>query len=141
MNVEGPVDIDTGEYFDTIVIRRLDLAISIINLNELQVWVNGSNLLVENSASLISYFANWSVDKGDDVGFRTGNPASAMYINEIESNTGSHSLDGANTLIIKNIPSTDINKIQALVLYNRSNASHTQERALGLAIEVYNEGP
>jgi len=129
LEVNGGVDIDTGEYFDTIVIRRLSGATDTINLNELQVWVNGSNLLVENSATLTSYFADWSVDKNEDLGSYQGSVASRIYNNVIEGGIGAHS-DGGNSLIIKNIPSTDINKIQALVLYNRDQHSYTQVRAI-----------
>jgi len=140
LNVEGEVNIDTRGYFDTIVIRRLDLTIDTINLNELQFWVNGSNILIENSGILDSYFADWSVDK-DDTGLPSfqGGVVSKLYNNVIEGNIGTHTGSGANALVIKHIPSTDMNKIQALVLYNRTNTSLNQGRAIGLAIELYNE--
>jgi hypothetical protein len=86
LNVNGGVDIDTGEYFDTLVLRFPDLeTTNNIQINELQVWVNGSNLLVENSATLTSYFAEWEVDKNEDLGEFEGNNTSNVFNNVIES--------------------------------------------------------
>ena len=106
-----------------------------INLNELKVWVNGSNILFPNSASLTGYFALWSnkeIDRGSLLGT---SPVSKIYNNIIESDIGAHSLLGANALIIKNIPLTFINDIQAIVLYNRTTYL---ERVIGLFLELYN---
>jgi hypothetical protein len=108
---------------------------TIINLNELQVWVNGSNVLFQNSTSLTGYFAKWA-DKQIDVGYSYNSPVSNIYNNIIESTFGTHSASGANALIIKNIPLTFINEIQAIVLYNRKDASSS--RAIGLLFELYN---
>jgi hypothetical protein len=48
LEVNGGVNIDTSKYFDTIVLRRFNEAdFTLFNLTELQVWVNGSNLLCE----------------------------------------------------------------------------------------------
>jgi len=62
---------------------------------------------------------------------------SLIYNNVIETDFGTHSLSSSttNALIIKNIPLTLVNDIQALILYNRKNAD---TRALGLIIELYN---
>ena len=142
LEVNGGVRIDSSTYFDTIVIRRFNEAISPqINLNELQVWVNGSNILVENSAVLTSYFFNWS-DKDTEIPpllyqdiFRS---VSLIYNNVIEPDFGTHSLTSSttNALIIKNIPLTLVNDIQALILYNRKSTNNI--RTLGLIIELYN---
>jgi len=142
LNVNGGVDIDTGEYFDTLVLRFPDLeTTNNIQINELQVWVNGSNLLVENSATLTSYFAEWEVDKDADLNELSGYPTPNVYNNVIESVAGAVSDFGAvaNALIIKDIPSTLINNIQAIVHYNRSQHSYTQDKAIGLIYELYNE--
>ena len=49
------------------MVRRLDETTSnAINLRELQTWVNGVNIMVNND--LTSYFALWS-DKETDKGF------------------------------------------------------------------------
>ena len=51
--------ITTTKYFNTIVVRRFDQTTSnAINLRELQTWVNGVNIMVNNG--LTSYFALWS---------------------------------------------------------------------------------
>jgi len=142
VNVNGGVNIDTGEYFDTLVVRFPDLeTTNNIQINELQVWVNGSNLLVENSASLTSYFAEWEVDKNASIEPFESNNASAVYNNVIESVKGAVSdFDAvANALIIKDIPSTLINNIQAIVHYNRDQFSYSQDKAIGLIYELYNE--
>ena len=44
----------------------------------------------------------------------------------------------ANALIIKNIPLTSINEIQALVYYNRTGPGNTPKAIQGLIIELYN---
>jgi len=61
-----------------------------------------------------------------------------IYNNVIETDFGTHSLSSSttNALIIKNIPLTLVNDIQALILYNRKGTNNT--RALGLIIELYN---
>ncbi len=137
-------------YFDTIVIRRPTGITGItddfsIGLKELQVWINGSNLLVENSATLTSYFADWSVDKYVDTGARVVIEdtliSSNSYNNIIETDsTGSLSLSSASdtALIITDIPLTKINDIQALILYNRT-AFTSGGRAIGLIYELYNK--
>ena len=138
--MNGGVNIDTKKYFDTIVIRRPtgltgnDFA---INLRELQCWVNGVNIMIDND--LTSYFADWSVDKQVDIGFFTGSPVNALYNNIIETDFGTASSGGnVNTaVIIKNIPITAIYDIQALVLYNRTGSGF-KLRTIGLAIELYN---
>jgi hypothetical protein len=106
---------------------------NIINLNELQTWVNGVNIMIDNG--LTSYFVNF--DDKDTIILST---AEAIYNNVIEPDTGLAS--GSNStikvaLIIKNIPLTAIDDIQALVLYNRKNTS-LGSRTIGLAIELYN---
>jgi len=137
LEVNGGLRIDTSIYLDTIVIRRLNEADNntFINLNELQVWVNGSNILFPNSSYLTSFFAKWA-NKQIDLGSSGRNsPVSNLYNNIIEADYGSHSGSGANALIIKNIPLTSINEIQAIVLYNRKTSSN---RILGLLLELYN---
>ncbi len=141
LEVNGGVNIDTKTYFDTIVIRRPtgltgrvdDFA---INLKELQCWVNGVNIMIDNG--LTSYYTEWT-DKETDIGFFPNSPVSNIYNNIIESDYGTATVDSREdiALIIKNIPYTNINNIQALVLYNRSSNPWAL-RAIGLAIELYN---
>jgi hypothetical protein len=51
LEVNGNIILDKTTSFDTLVIRRFNEAdLTIINLNELQVWVDGSNILLPNSA-------------------------------------------------------------------------------------------
>jgi hypothetical protein len=71
LEVNGSVNIDTSKYSDTIVIRRPTGLTGItddfnINLRELQTWVNGVNIMINNG--LTSYFALWT-DKETDIGF------------------------------------------------------------------------
>jgi hypothetical protein len=127
--------ITTSKYFNTIVVRRFDETTDDqINLRELQTWVNGVNIMVDNG--LTSYFALWS-DKETDTGFYLTYDSTFVYNNIITSDFEAHSLPNqANTLIIKNIPLTYINDIQALIIYNRRGFASI--RALGLIIELYN---
>jgi hypothetical protein len=135
--IEENLNLKKTTYFDTIVIRRFNEAdTTIINLNELQIWVNGSNILFPNSAILTSYFALWS-NKEVALATYENNPVSKIYNNIIESGIGAHSLEGTNALIIKNIPLTSINEIQSIVLYNR-NIAAAPERVIGLFLELYN---
>ena len=77
-----------------------------IALRELQTWVNGVNIMIDNG--LTSYFAFWT-DKETDIGFQY-NPSLA-YNNIIENSTetqATQSTDSSITniniaLIIKNI--------------------------------------
>jgi len=94
--------------------------------------VNGSNILVENSAILTGYFALWAdkIPNTSSVDF--------MYNNIIETNFGG-SGGTNNALIIKNIPPTFINDIQAIIFYNRQGGGATERgRAIGLLLELYN---
>jgi len=139
LNVNGNINLNTNTYFDTIVIRRLNESDTThINLNELQVWVNGSNILFLNSASLTGYFAIWA-NKQIDIGSDANNsPVSLLYNNIFDSDSGPMTISpggSAAAIIIKNIPLTSINEIQAIVLYNRITSS---QRAIGLFFELYN---
>ena len=61
-----------------------------------------------------------------------------MYNNIIETNFGG-SGGTNNALIIKNIPPTFINDIQAIIFYNRQGGGATERgRAIGLLLELYN---
>jgi hypothetical protein len=87
---------------------------------------------------LTSYFALWT-DKETDIGFFSTNSPNKMYNNIIETDFGT-AFTGASVnivLIIKNVPYTKINNIQALVLYNKTVASFSL-RTVVLAIELYN---
>jgi hypothetical protein len=108
-----------------------------INLRELQTWVNGVNIKINNG--LTSYFALWT-DKETDIGFFSTNSPNIIYNNIIETDFGTTSvLDSTSevALIIQNIPLTAIDDIQALVLYNMAVAPFSL-RTIGLAIELYN---
>ena len=136
LEVNGGVNIDTNTYFDTIVIRRptgltgAETSFT-INLNELQVWINGSNILPINASILNSYF---SLSEA-----RADGPTSNMYNNQFETSFGTHSKDAdaliENALIITNLSLTAINAIQSIVLYNSIT---NPLRTIGLAIELNN---
>jgi len=136
----------TDASFDTIVLRR-PTGFSggnayYINMKELQCWVNDTNILNDNSTSLISYFAEWS-DKGTDIGnYQSVSPASNIYDNTFIENVISPNPGDVTTsnqaLIIKGIPPTSLYNIQSLVFYNRTSDVGRKNRAIGLAIELYN---
>ena len=54
LEVNGGVNMITKPHFDTIVFRRLNKTPQ-INLNEIQCWVGGVNILPPNSNDLIGY--------------------------------------------------------------------------------------
>jgi len=114
-----------------------------VNLNEIQCWVGGVNILPPNSNDLISYFAIWDTDKSfpsGDTGSREGTgQVFKLYNNAIEEGFGAHSNQGSSAVIITNIPLTAVADIQALVLYNRQNATEAQEqRIVNMFFELYN---
>ena len=139
LNTSGRVGFDTTNIqFNTLVVRRPTGNDRII-LNEIQVWVNGANILPPNSGDLNGYFAEWDTDKDTPI------PAlvfegvirsvDKVYNNILENNNdfGTHSVSG-NALIIKDIPLTNINDIQSIVYYNRNG----EDRSIGLVLELYN---
>jgi len=80
-----------SQLFDTIVIRRPTGQSGrnrdfIINLQELQCWVNDVNILASNAADLVSLYALWT-DKGVDIGAES--PSTGAYNNEFTFSTGS----------------------------------------------------
>ena len=64
--VNGNVNLNTsGTNFDTIVVRRPSNTTGLtddylIDLNELQIWIDDANILVENADSLIVSVVSWS---------------------------------------------------------------------------------
>jgi len=73
--INGNVVLNTsGNNFDTIVIRRANSISGIvddyvIDLEELQVWVNNTNIMVDSQSILKSYVASWA-NKEVDIGFK-----------------------------------------------------------------------
>lgn len=138
------LSVDTRTLFDTIVIRRPSGITGVasnlfIALRELQVWIDGVNLLPNSSNALTSYFANWAVDKDIDIGSYDSSGSFKLYNEDIIALYSAHSIENSTAniaLIIKNIPLTIIETIQSIVLYNR--ASPDNKTTIGLAIELYN---
>ena len=141
LNTSGRVGFDTTNIqFNTLVLRR-PTGSDMIALNEIQVWVNDVNIMVEPSNSLIGYFANWDTDKDTELPplsyEGTIRSVDKVYNNILENDNdfGSHSgYNNTNAMIIKNIPLTNINDIQSIVYYNRSG----EDRSIGLVLELYN---
>jgi hypothetical protein len=86
--IEGNLNFKKN-YFDTIVIRRLTGITggsgfnndNVINLNELQVWVNDTNIMINNG--LASFYVNFN-DKDTII----QSSAEEIYNNVIEEDTG-----------------------------------------------------
>jgi len=139
LNTSGRVGFDTTNIqFNTLVVRRPTGNGRII-LNEIQVWVNDVNIMVQPTNNLIGYFADWDTDKDTSlppIDYQDViRGVDKVYNNILENNIdfGAHSESG-NALIIKNIPLTNINDIQSIVYYNRSG----EDRSIGLVLELYN---
>ena len=143
--MNGNVNLDTtGGDFDTLVIRRVNGITGhsdyIINLIEVQIWVDNRNLLFESSSSLTSSIVSWS-DKEVDIGYQIDAPPSNLYDN-IKSDFTSWVLSPVGSpsdvaIIIKNIPLTKIKDIHSIQVYNATFSSFG-DRAIGLTIELYN---
>jgi len=75
---------------------------------------------------LTSYFAFWANNDTNLVFYTISGqpyPSTNIYNNTIEEGKGAHSPNSTTpdtALIIKNVPYTDINNIQSLILYNRT---------------------
>ncbi len=141
--VNGNVNLNTsGTNFDTIVVRRPSNTTGLtddylIDFNELQIWVNNANILVENASSLVSSVVSWS-NKDIELGSQLS--PTNLYSGLIENGDGVLTLDPSPTdiaIIIKNIPTSKINDIHAVQIYNIVSTT-LGNRAIGLAIELYN---
>ena len=145
LNIDSLITYEKYKQFNTIVIRRFDETnYNIIALREIQYWVNDINILPPNSDDLIGYFANWS-NNGVELEPSDAGTSTIRYVlpymvdDTLTSGTASQSDPTTNTnaMIIKNIPSTFVNDIQALVLFDRLSSS-SQISPVGLIIELYN---
>ena len=137
--VLGSVNIDAKNYFDTLVVRRPtghtgETGNYTMDFREIQVWVNGNNILKNNSGSLTSYFADFSGDRS--VPLSIGEDITKIYNNLLENPSAISSNNSSSTaLIIKDIPLNAINDIQAIVYYAYNSVNR---RVSGVAIELYN---
>ena len=143
--------------FDTIVIRRptgYSPNGNWMNLRELQMWVDNSNVLPTNAGSgynsffaptNISYndisnqttFMDWST-KAPSATYTSEKIASNIYNNIFESNFGVSGSDAGNNTAFY-VPLTtqyNINSIQSIVLYY--STIRDKSHSIGLAIELYN---
>ena len=142
LNINNVVTYEKYKQFDTIVIRRVDGTTNTINLTELQVWVNDTNIMYPNADILTGYFANWSAKDTEINPFRHGSltfpdgSVSRIYDNLITFDYEAHSAGDTNAMIIKDNSLTFLDDIQSVVLYNRTGTQ--QERAVGLIMEFYN---
>jgi hypothetical protein len=92
---------------------------------------------------LIGYFALFTNNDTDIGSLLDTTPASNIYYDIIltldEEARSPSNTDVEQALIIKNIPLTKIDEIETLVLYNRTINANSHNRAIGLAIELYDE--
>jgi len=141
LNVDNTITYESNQ-FNTIVIRRFDESTTLgFNLNELQLWVNNENILPSNASTLNAYFANWS-DKdtpiqGDTIQSVVRNPNPFLFDEIISSGVEASGSGSTNAVIVKDIPLTIVNDIQAIVLYQRGGTGNVP-LAIGLTIELYN---
>ena len=159
LEISGNVIIQSDEMtvsaytFNTIVIRRPSgvtgpSSTYHINLNELQLWIDGSNVLVNvglgpsnntsgNTIGETTEFINWSTKQTDEPGL---NKASNLFNGTISATYDVHSYgttSASTTSVYIPISTTyNINDIQSCVLYNKIGGA--SERVIGLAIELYN---
>jgi len=143
---DGNMNIDTANKFDTIVIRKQIFddvgTTNVINLTELQCWVNGNNLLGDNHDTLITMFLNWDTKEiGEPIA--DGQTGEILYASNIHytdlTDMAHNSYLTSNAIIINNIPLTTTKDIQSIVFYNRVVRSSQSflDRAIDLTIEFY----
>ena len=141
LNVDNVITYEANQ-FNTIVIRRFDESTTLgFNLNELQLWVNNENILPSNASTLDAYFANWSEKdtpiQGDTIQSVVRNPNPFLFDEIISSGVEASGSGSINAVIVKDIPLTIVNDIQAIVLYHRGGSGNVS-LAIGLTIELYN---
>jgi hypothetical protein len=142
LNVDDVITLKKSVFFYTLVIRRFDESTTpTIYLSELKFFVNDVNILYENREKLDAYFANWS-DKDTPLPANTEEGQSNdfnpnLFNNVIATDVEASAGNPVNAVIIKDIPLTSVNDIQANVLYNR-NGGWIADNAEGLKIELYN---
>jgi hypothetical protein len=148
LEVNKSVHIDTSKYFNTIVIRRPTGTSGVvgdffISLRELQVWIDAVNLL--QTEGITAIFTDWTGDKitaiperdpSGGVSYDAINLFNESFTspNDVESKENQSNSNTA--VIIRNIPLSLIETIQAIVLYSRNDADN--QSTIGLAIELYN---
>jgi len=97
------------------------LSDGVIELNEIQVWVDNVNIMVQPTTSPVGYFAD--LDNKEvpiEARFEDETLLSVdvyMYNNILEGRLAASGL--ASAMIVKELPLTSINDIQSIVLYNR----------------------
>jgi len=142
LNVDNIITYEKSGLFNTAVIRREDESTTpTIYLTELQIFVNDVNIMYNNRESFDAYFANWS-DKDTPLPASQEGGVSRdvdpyLFDNVLSSGIETSGQTPINAIIIKDIPLTSVNDIQAIVLYNRAGG-WIAPNANGLIIELYN---
>ena len=133
------------ELFDTIVVRRMTNSTSeYLIVMELQLWVNGSNILPtnigtnNNTAGLA--LGNNTTFFSNDTNLTISSLSSADASQVCDNNFNEiYPVAGNNSLYIPINTSTNINEVQAITYFNRSNTSNGEfPDVIGLRIELYN---
>jgi hypothetical protein len=142
----------TGETFNTILIRRTDAVLVIVNSRTLQIYVNNVNIIESATSSTQSTdivggairnvieFITWNnsfTNKSHPSTFK----ASRIRENIVDTSHSIFSVNLITSLMSLYIPLTqnfNISDIQSFVLYNRNNNASDQLRIQDFQIELYN---
>jgi cytoskeletal protein CcmA (bactofilin family)/microcystin-dependent protein len=146
LNVDNVITYERDLMFDTIVINR-KINSEYINLRELQVWINGVNIIpvlpVSNNTSgqelgSTTEFFN-KTTKLTLSALNTNTRASNIGNNQIADDTHSNEFNNTTALYIPLLTPRNAYSIQAIVLYNTATSTQNANRAINLAIELYNK--
>ena len=110
LNIDNVITYEKYKQFDTLVLRRVPTSDVFFNINEIQVWVNDTNIMYQNASTLNGYFAVFE-DNSVELEADAGEEVDKVYNNIISTATESVSPSGTDSIIIKSIPLTFVKDI------------------------------
>ena len=146
VKIQSELIINGGDSFDTIVLRRIS-GDGVMNLREVQLWINDINVLITETNSPSNNTANQPIDNTVEfIYFNDGTPLTATAlqtyyasnaVNNLIPDLDTHTINnGGSSLYIPLNSSFTLDTVQSFVFYNRVGAGNF--RAIGLRLEIYN---
>jgi len=144
VKIQSQLIVDTGDSFDTLILRRIS-GESLMNLSEVQLWINDINVL-RTETNTSNNLENQPIGNTVEfIYFQNGTPLTSAAlqtnyasnaVNNLIPDFDSHSTNVNRSLYIPLNSSFTLDTIQSFVLYNRIGTGNT--RAIGLRLEIYN---
>jgi hypothetical protein len=146
LKIQSELIVNGGDSFDAIVLRRIS-GDGVMNLREVQLWINDINVLITETNSPSNNTANQPIDNTVEfIYFNDGTPLTATAlqtyyasnaVNDLIPNLDTHTINNSgSSLYIPLNSSFTLDTVQSFVFYNRVGAGNF--RAIGLRLEIYN---